>query len=709
MIDGGDALHVEPAVRATGLLTLIEGSSFCVSGRSGDMQPGHPQGLFFRDTRIISRWELEVEDRPLEVLTAEAREPYEAIFVARLPPSNAQTDLLVERHRYVGDGMREDLRLRNLRADVMRVRVRLRIGADFADLFEVKESRERPDPKVTASGEGHAFEVHLDGVSGQRGVRVSAPEAEAMPDGLAFWAELPSHGEWNTTLLVQPSIDGVGVTSAFPAGGSIDNAPPVLRLRAWRTGSPTVKTSDPELGLTLRRSMEDLGALRIVDPEHPESIAVAAGAPWFMALFGRDSLLSSYMALPLDPDLALGTLRALARMQGSKVDPRTEEQPGRILHETRLGRGFPLTHGGGSAYFGTADATPLFVVVLGELQRWGIGCDQIQALLPHADRALEWIDRYGDRDGDGFVEYQRATPSGLRNQGWKDSFDGVCFADGQLAEPPIALCEVQGYVYAAFVARAHFAGEAGDADAAQRWAGRAAALKSAFNERFWLPDRGWFALALDRDKRPVDALASNMGHCLWTGIVDEDKADAVAERLLSPEMFSGWGVRTLASSMTAYNPMSYHNGSVWPHDNALIVAGLMRYGFVEQASRVATAILDAATAFGHTLPELFCGLPRDDYDVPLPYPTACSPQAWAAAAPIQIVRSLLRLDPSMPQKTVNFAPAWPRRYGQLTVRNLRLDEHRASLDVLESGAHISGLGGDIDVVYAPRAPLTATG
>jgi glycogen debranching enzyme len=453
--------------------------------------------------------------------------------------------------------------------------------------------------------------------------------------------------------------------------------------------------------------MEDLGALRIVDPQDPGSVAVAAGAPWFMALFGRDSLLSSYLALPLEPELALGTVRALARHQGTKVDPRTEEQPGRILHETRLGRDFPLSHGGGGVYYGTVDATPLFVMVLGELRRWGIAEERVHELLPNLDRAVEWIDRYGDSDGDGFVEYRRMTESGLRNQGWKDSFDGVNFADGRLAEPPIALCEVQGYVYAAFVARAHFAREAGDADAAAYWASRATRLKAAFNEAFWLPDRGWYAVALDRDKRPVDALASNMGHCLWTGIVDVDKAPAVAARLMSPEMFSGWGVRTLATSMTAYNPMSYHNGSVWPHDNAIVAAGLMRYGFVAEARRVATAVLAAAERFGHSLPELYCGFARDEYDPPLPYPAACSPQAWAAATPVQLVRTLLRLDPCVPDGVVHFAPAWPEEYGPLAVRNLRLAERLTSLTVHGARSRLTGLGRDIAVVPAPRDPISA--
>jgi glycogen debranching enzyme len=326
-----------------------------------------------------------------------------------------------------------------------------------------------------------------------------------------------------------------------------------------------------------------------------------------MTVFGRDSLLTSWMVLPLDRSLAVGTLRTLAALQGSKVDPVTEEEPGKILHEMRFGAQASLLYGGGSVYYGSVDATPLFVMLLGELRRWGLDQRVADELLPHADRALDWIDSYGDRDGDGFVEYARSTERSLANQGWKDSGDGVTFASGRLAEPPIALAEVQGYVFAAYMARSHFCAERGDSGGASYWWSRAQALKERFNEQFWLPDRGYFALGLDGSKRPIDSLASNMGHCLWTGIIDADKAEAVARQLTGADMFSGFGIRTLAASSGAYNPMSYHNGSVWPHDNALCAAGLMRYGFVREAQRVAIGMLEAAEVLGGRLPELFSG------------------------------------------------------------------------------------------------------
>jgi len=346
-------------------------------------------------------------------------------------------------------------------------------------------------------------------------------------------------------------------------------------------------------------------------------------------------------------------------------------------------------------------------VLLGEFARWGAERRQVEELLPHADRALEWMERYGDRDGDGFIEYRRATDRGLLNQGWKDSWDGITFADGRPAEAPIALCEVQGYAYDAFRARAELARWLDDDAAAKRWSERAAALKAAFNERFWLPERGWYALALDRDKNPVDACASNMGHCLWSGIVAADHAPLVAEHLLSPEMFTGWGVRTLSSAMGAYDPVSYHNGSVWPHDNALIVAGLMRYGFVAPAARIAEALLEAAEHFGGRLPELFCGFGRAEYPEPVPYPTSCSPQAWAAATPVQLVRTLLRFDPELPRGRVWVDPVLPAAFGPLGVEGVALGAGRVTLKVSAESTEVEGLPAGVEVRRAacPQADV----
>jgi glycogen debranching enzyme len=408
----------------------------------------------------------------------------------------------------------------------------------------------------------------------------------------------------------------------------------------------------------------------------------------------------------VDPSLALGTLRTLADLQGTAVDSMSEEEPGKILHEVRLGVSSGMALGGKSAYYGSVDATPLFVVVLGSVSRWGFAKDTISALLPNADRALEWIQNYGDRDGDGFVEYGRLNEHGLINQGWKDSWDGINFADGTIAEPPLALCEVQAYVHGAYMARAWMAYDDGDTDLAAELRKRADLLKKRFNEEFWLPDKGYYAVALDRDKRPVDACASNMGHCLWFGLVDEDKAPFVAERLMSAEMFSGWGVRTLARGMGAYNPASYHNGSVWPHDNALIAAGLLRYGYVEEAQRIATALLEAAEYSGGRLPELFCGFDRKQFAQPVPYPTACSPQAWAATTPIQLITGLMRYDAHISLGGLWLDPVLPDSYGELHISNAPMGNGRISIDIIGSTANVHGLPEGLTLHHGQRPWIT---
>jgi len=687
-------------------VTLIEGSTFCISELGGDILPDRSHGLFVRDTRMLSRWELRVDGIEPQPLSVQNAEPYAATFLARMPPRAGKADstLLVLRRRYVGDGMREDITLRNTSSKSRRFQVALTAEADFADLFEVKG---RSRPRTTAStGTADSGLVITSGRRERRQeLRISGDQNPNVgDDGVLTWRlVVPGHAERTVSVEAVPVDDGVAMKLRHPRGHAVERTLPAKRLRKWRQRGPQVRTPDRNLSEVLSRSVEDLGALRIFDPDHPRWPVVAAGAPWFMALFGRDSLLTSWMLLPWDPGLALGTLRTLAAWQGADFDTASEEEPGKILHEVRFGPAASFALGGRSAYFGSVDATPLFVMLLAELQRWGGKDSAIAALLPHADRALEWIETYGDADGDGFVEYCRKTGHGLANQGWKDSWDGVNFADGTIAEPPIALAEVQAYVYAAFRARAQLAKHAGDERLATVWRKRAKQLKRDFNERFWLPDKGWYAIGLDKDKRPIDALTSNIGHCLWTGIAHKDKAAAVARHLMSDQMFSGWGIRTLATSMGAYNPMSYHNGSVWPHDNAICAAGLMRYGYIEQAQRVTACIIDAAQAFGYRLPELYCGFAREEFATPVPYPTSCSPHASAAAAPLLLLHSLLRVSPEVSTGQLWCAPEVPARYLPLRVSGLRVGKSRLAVVIGEGQWEITGLEPvSIEVIRTPR-------
>ncbi|WP_051181904.1 amylo-alpha-1,6-glucosidase [Nocardia vinacea] len=681
------------APRAVAGVTLVEGSTFCISEDGGVISPNRAEGLFVRDTRVLSRWRLTVDGLAPQPLTVQHTDPYSATLLARTPPQPGRADstALVTVARYVGDGMREDVTVRNLSGAAISCVVVLELDADFADLFEVKEGRIGNSVVVTKS-KSTAGTVEISRTDLPLAVTVTAAGATAVDRELRWQVDLPGRGEWSVCIQYQPTLGSV-VTPRHQCGNPISHSAPALRMREWYENSPSVQTDDQTLAAVLRRAVVDLGALRIFDPGHPERAVVAAGAPWFMALFGRDSLLTSWMVLPLDRRLAVGTLQSLAGLQGSEVRAMTEEEPGKIPHEVRFGRAVTSLLGGDTVYYGTADATPLFVMLLGELHRWGLDAETRDELLPHADRALEWIEHFGDADGDGFVEYQRAAEHGLANQGWKDSWDGVNFADGSLPEAPIALAEVQGYVYAAYVARAALAADVGDHSTADRFRVKAAALKEAFNKAFWLPEHGWFAIGLDGDKRPIDALTSNIGHCLWTGIIDEDKARSVADHLLSPEMFSGWGIRTLATNMGAYNPVSYHNGSVWPHDNAICAAGLMRYGFTEHANRVVDGVLDASTRFGYRLPELFSGFDRAEFDAPVPYPTSCSPQAWASAAPLLFMRSMLRLEPGTGSASV--APAVPDRYLPLRVSGVRVGSDVLTVTVDNGGWQLSGLAGKL--------------
>jgi glycogen debranching enzyme len=698
---------VAVAVPGPPTVTLVEGSTFCVSALNGAIRADRAEGMFFHDMRVVSQWDLALDGEPVEPITAYTAEPFRGIFIGRAHDGTSDggggdSHVLVERQRLIGDGLREDIVVHNVSREPAECTVAVEFAADFADLFEVKNGHVTRHWEHTSTIGGRELVIEAQWHNRRHGVVIhSSRECTIEHRRLTYKIRVPARGQWSTTVLVQPVLNGVRQPTAFPLDLPLADTEPMRRLLQWRMQSSIARSDHSGLELALRRSQQDLGALRMSDPQFPGRAVVAAGAPWYMALFGRDSLLSAFMALPIDQDLAHGTLDVLARYQGERVDPITEEQPGRILHEVRLGADAGVALGGGGRYYGTVDATPLFVILLAELRRWSGANREIDMLIPNADRALRWVVDFGDRDHDGFVEYARSTEHGLVNQGWKDSWNGINFADGRLAQAPIALCEVQGYVYAAYLARAAIAQDAGDRDGFQTWSSAAEALKVRFNEQFWLPDRGYYAIALDHEKVPVDACASNMGHCLWTGIIDERNAGSVAEHLMSEQMFSGWGVRTLASNMGLYNPVSYHNGSVWPHDNAIIAAGLMRYGFVEEAHRITAGLLDAAERFEGRLPELFCGFSREDHATPVPYPRACSPQAWAAATPVHLVRTMLRFDPQVPQGIISLAPVLPRDFGRLHMQNILIAGHYVSIDAAADRAHITGLPTGLGLVQEP--------
>ena len=697
----------EPTIgdRFGATVTLVDGSSFSIASSTGDIDPGGPEGLFFEDTRFVSTWRLRLDQQRPQSLAMLPRSPFAATFISRGQPRSGEADsaLFLIRSRYVGNGMREDIVVQNLGREPAVCTIAFELDADFAHLFEVKEGQVRDHGQrvIDVSGSLMSFVYGEGGVS--RALEVRFPDgAHLTPGNAHLEVVVAPAGEWRATMQFHLSVDGEAIELSYHGDEPEADSAPFAQLQVSEQTATQVQADDRGLNATFVRSEQDLGALRIVDPEHPDRSVIAAGAPWFMTLFGRDSLITSMMTIGLHPDLAMGTLHTLARMQGERIDELTEEEPGKILHEMRRGLTSVADTRTGSIYYGSIDATPLFVVALGVLHRWGAPAAIVDELLPHVDRALAWIDEYGDRDGDGFVEYQRTTARGLVNQGWKDSFDGVSFADGSLAEAPIALSEVQGYVYAAYVARAEIAEALGDVPTAEDYASRAARLKMAFNERFWLEAEGYYAVGLDGEKRPIDSLTSNIGHCLWSGIVDEDKARRTVDRLCGSEMFTGWGIRTLASSMSRYNPVSYHNGSVWPHDSAICAAGLTRYGFLEEAQAVALGIFRAADAFGGRLPELFCGFDGDQFPIPIPYPASCAPQAWASASPFWLLQTtLLRLEPSIPKGTVTCAAGIPEAFGRISVDNLLLSDARLSIEAVGNSVKVDGLPNGLRLVGSP--------
>ena len=640
-----------------------------VSDLIGDAGPDPDQvlGLFYRDMRHLSRWQLAIDGGRLETLSTGASGYPSATFFLAGPGSSVyhNSTLSVIRKRTLGKGSGEDLHERltvlNSGREEIVIELSMAFDADFADLFEVKNKQlvkkgtisrrvQRPDGRIDLPPRGlRAPDDHprrRRAAESRFGGFPRAPEARGV---------LVRNSASLVRVCCAPREDRC---RARPAHRPRSSAPaaPIYRdqMDAWLEAAPMVRASWDTLRHTYDRSLRDLAALRLHAQALPEGAAIpAAGLPWFMAVFGRDSLITSYQALPFVPQLASATLQVLARRQATEWDDFRDAEPGKILHELRFGE---LTYFEGwpqSPYYGSADSTPLFLILLDEYERWSGDTDLVVELEPQARAALDWLEHHGDLDGDGYLEYQRRNlDSGLENQGWKDSWDSIVYPDGELASLPRATCELQGYAYDARLRTARLAREVWhDTATAVRLERDAADLKARFNSDFWVSEGDFFALALDGDKHPVPTLTSNMGQLLWSGIVDDSKVDAVVDHLMGDRLFSGWGVRTLATGQAAFNPLSYHDGTVWPHDNSLIAAGLARYRRREEAGRIAMAMFEAATHFDHRLPEVFAGYPRSLTKFPVQYPTACSPQAWAAGTPLLLIRVLLGLEPHGHQLT----------------------------------------------------------
>ena len=634
-------------------LSALDGSTFVVSDRVGDVrdEEGRGHGFFSQDTRFLSQWVLRVGEQPLEVLGLHQQEHFAAQFflTPRVGPET-EAPCSIVRRRLIDHVWMEEISVINHRHESTTLEVALELDTDFADLLEVKDGAIETRA-LTARQDDRSLALSYERDGFRRSVTIaSSLPAAVTRNRFAYSPALAPGEQWTTTFTITPLAEQPA--AAFGprrARGGFDemSASKSAELETWLARAPAISTSDPALARTYRASLSDLGALRLPPDISEGATLPAAGLPWFMALFGRDSLIASFQALPYLPELAATTLRVLAAAQADDRDDFHEREPGKILHELRFGE---LTARGErpySPYFGSADATPLFLVLLDEYHRWSGDDELVRALEPSARAALRWIEDSGDADGDGYVEYSRRnTATGLVNQCWKDSWNGIQFADGTIPRGPIATCEIQGYVYDARRRAARLSREVwGDPAFAERLESQALDLRTRFHRDFWMPERGCHAVALDGDKRQVDSLTSNIGHLLWSGLLDEDHAAEVADRLLQRELYSGWGVRTLGSGEAGYNPLGYHTGTVWPHENSLIVAGLARYGHREQAVTFAAAMLSAAPHFEHRLPEVFAGYPAAVTSVPVAYPTASRPQAWAAGTPLQLLTTLLDLQP----------------------------------------------------------------
>ncbi|WSA73605.1 amylo-alpha-1,6-glucosidase [Streptomyces sp. NBC_01799] len=658
--------------------------SFAISHADGQID-GSADGFYHGDSRALARLTVGADGIAIAPVRGGLEGADRAAFRGVLRGLGEETPdpaVTLHRRRCVTPGhLEETLEVANAGRQNVRLRLIVTAGTDLAPMERIKSGHAQSPVSATATESGlgwsrDTFAVRL----------TSSPEPATVDPAagrLEYDIELTPRSSWIAVLHCDAAHeDG----DQFPA-------PPADSL-PWRT--PVLRSADRRLDQWLSQSAADLDRLRLTDPDKPADQFLAAGAPWFLTLFGRDSLWAARMLLPLGTDLAAGTLRTLARRQGVKSDQDTEEQPGKILHEVRRAtQNFNENFSLPPCYYGTVDATPLWITLLHDAWRWGLAPEQVEQLLPHAESALAWMRDHGDADGDGFLKYIDRTGRGLANQGWKDSGDSIRYRDGRFATSPIALCEVQAYAYEAARGGADLLRAFGR-PGADRWEEWAERLRDRFRSHFWVEDeRGPYpAVALDGDKKPVDSVTSGFGQLLGTGLLNHEESALLAARLAAPDLDSGHGLRTLSSDSVAYNPYGYHIGSIWPHDTAIAVHGLVRAGFPETAASLSGGLLTASAGFDGRLPELFAGHGAATDARPSPYPASCRPQAWAAASSVMILQSMLGLSADVPGGTLTVAPGFAEEYRPLKVEGLDIAGGRLDISIEADGtAHIEAPNG----------------
>jgi glycogen debranching enzyme len=667
-------------------VTVIEHAAFAVSDVRGDMVPGSYHGFYAADTRYLSRLVLRFGGRRLDRLSSVISDHHQAAFYLTNPAIGRlrANSVAIFRDRHIDDGLADRIRLISYEPTPMRFHISLQVGADFVDIFEVLGRRPMSRRVLAMPIDGGVqFGYQHSGV--RRTTKVNVDRAFTWAgDRLNFDIELRRGVPWDLNVRIDVDQTHTSRSGRPPAARPIDPG----RVARWAERVPRLETDDPRLASAWRGAVRDMRALLLAEPGG--SFIPAAGLPWFMAVFGRDASITALQSLIAGGDIAYGTLRELATFQGQGDDPYREEEPGKIPHEVRRGELAALDRVPHARYYGSVDATPLYVRLFTEACRWsgwiaGTPADGaatrpmpqiLRRLLPAAERALAWIDAHA-LGPDGLIWYQRRHRTGIRNQVWKDSGDSYRFADGRMAPTPIAAVEVQGYAVAAWRGMADVLDALGRGAEAERRRDAADAMVRRIDDAFWMPEAGAYAMGLDRYGHQIDSITSNPGHLLWTGAVTAARAVAIAERLAAPDMFTGWGVRTMSTEMAAYNPISYHNGSVWPHDNSLIAAGLARYGDAAGAWRIVDGLLDAAMQDGASrLPELFAGFDRSATPDLVGYPVACAPQAWATGAIFCAVHTLLGLEPGADAPLV--APL--ARGPHIKLRDLRIGEWQGDVD-----------------------------
>lgn len=693
-------------------VAINHGSTFLVADRDGSIrgEEGSAQGLYSDDTRFVSRHQLRLNGRPLSCVACSrlsfrhARWTLMADDVRSLNGSQP-VRVTVTLDRLIGQRrLHEDIVVRAYGREPVSLLLSLSLECDFADLFEVRTQRWQRRTRLHTVWTPPArldTRYHRDGFVRRCLVRLVPPgRGSTYANGaLRFPVDLHPGQEWRICLQYD-LITAAGMRPALapcPSGQPVVDRAERLRQR-WQTTVARAHPDDGRLERAFEQAVEDFAALRLYDHDFSRDVWIpAAGVPWFVAVFGRDSIVASLQALPVHPLFAIGTLQKLAQWQADVDDPVRDAEPGKICHEMRVGEWAQFRVVPHSPYYGTADATPLYLLLLGETYRWLGNTELLHRFRRTALRCLEWIDTYGDRDRDGFQEYAPRTPQGYRNQCWRDAEDGVLDENGDNPPHPIGTCEMQGYVYAAKLGVADLFQAWGDADVARRLRREAAELRRRFHDAFWDPGQGLLAFCLDGRKRRVLTATSNPGQCLWTGILEADRAQQVADRLLQPDLFTGWGLRTLSSEHPAYDPHSYQRGSVWPHDTMLAAAGLRRYGRIADCWRLVDGLLQAVAAFERNqMPELFAGLPRHDPDVPIPYHRANVPQAWAAGSIFHAVRILLGLEPDVPAGVVYLDPALPPWCPRLRLENVRIGASRLEIEAWRRADGSSDVGVRVD-------------